>query len=576
MRLNHLSYESDNRHYYFWNISLSCYLGMLLALALTLYSERKKLSRTIRVIIQIVIAGIIVAYYYSLPDHFVIIHIQRFLLFLIGLHLLISFSPFTERGGINGFWQYNKIIFLRILTAVLYSTVLYLGLALAMLAIEKLFKVRIEYKLYTDLWIIIAGIFNTVFFLAGFPSGYEKLEMEKSYPKGLKIFTQYVLLPIISIYLAILYAYMFKIIFTGQWPFGWVSYLVLAFAIAGILSLLLIYPIREDGENKWILVFGRIFYFAICPLVVLLFLAIMRRIREYGITEERYFVFVLSCWLTFIVIYLLINKGKNIKIIPITLCLLAFIISFGSWGAFSVSYRSQSGRLKHLMEKNNLLGPQGFIPAKKNLPEKDADQIVSIVEYLVDAHGYHSLQPFFYQNLDSLMKSDSTNTSYSYMQYNKILTVMHISKGEDADRFFDYNADRENAVMHIAGFDYLIHDFNMNAYNTDLQTKDLLVGRDHFQFSFLSDSGKISIQTISDTAMRINLFSLVKSFKAKAYNSYSVISQDSMTVTGENKDVAIKIIFRNINGENIDDGIKIRQIQADILFRIKQRERASN
>src|SRR4029077_5437183 len=132
-----------------------------------------------------------------------------------------------------------------------------------------------------------------------------------------------------------------------------------------------------------------------------------------------------------------------------------------------------------------------------------------------------SLQPFFSQNLDSLMKNDSINTSYSYMQYNKLLTLMHISKGEDAERFFDYNSDKENAVMHIAGFDYLINGFNMNAYNTDLQTKDLLVGREHFQLTFLSDSGKISIQTITDTAIRINLFSLVKSFKAKAYNSYS-------------------------------------------------------
>ena len=212
---------------------MSCYLAMLLFIAISIYSERRNLNRIVAILLSLAGIAIIIGYYFSLPPQFMTISFTRFVLFTIALHLLIAFIPFLSKGEVNGFWQYNKIIFLRILTSALYTVVLYLGLSLALLAIEKLFNVNIRGKIYTDLWILLAGIFNTWFFLSGLPANFAELELKKDYPKGLKIFTQYVLLPLISVYLLILYAYMFKIIINAQWPVGWVSYLVIGFSIAG-------------------------------------------------------------------------------------------------------------------------------------------------------------------------------------------------------------------------------------------------------------------------------------------------------------------------------------------------------
>lgn len=331
--LSHLSYNQTETHHWYWNVVMSCYIAMLLLIALAVLAERKAYTTTVKLLLQLAAIAIAIAYYFSLPDEFMAISTIRFALFVLGLHLLIAFIPFTTAGEMNAFWQYNKIIFLRILTAFLYTGVLYTGLSLALLAIEKLFLLHVDNKLYFDLWIILTCIFNTWFFLAGFPKTYAALEQRTDYPKGLKIFTQYVLLPIITIYLLILYAYMFKILFTQQWPVGWVSYLVLGFSVAGILSLLLIHPIRYEANNNWILSFSRFFYFALFPLLILLFFAIERRVSDYGITELRYFVLVLALWLLFIATYFLASKKKNIKIIPQSLCVLAFLTSFGPWGA---------------------------------------------------------------------------------------------------------------------------------------------------------------------------------------------------------------------------------------------------
>src|ERR1035437_3259531 len=336
---DYLEFKNTN----IWKIIMCCSLGLNLFLASELFSESKNHNISKRLLLQVFAFILIICYYFILPDvkNFGVQEIARFALFSIGLHLLVSFSPFISSGHITGFWQFNKSLFIRFLTACLYSGVLYIGLALALLAIDELFKVEIKGKYYADLWWFLAGIFNTWFFLAGVPQQTKALDEISDYPKGLKIFTQFVLLPLVTVYLLILYAYGTKIAIAMELPRGWVSYLVIGFSVAGILSLLLIWPIQKLEENNWIKIFSRWFYRALYPLIILLGLAIFKRVSQYGITENRYFILILALWLAGVATYFLLSKTKNIKVVPISLCAIAFLSSFGPWGAFSVSERSQ-------------------------------------------------------------------------------------------------------------------------------------------------------------------------------------------------------------------------------------------
>ena len=139
---------------------------------------------------------------------------------------------------------------------------------------------------------IVLGFFvwNLLRKLEAVEENLDELEASTTYPKGLKIFTQYVLLPLVSLYLVILYSYEIKIYFTSHWPEGWGTYLVLCFSVSGILSLLLIWPLRNEEGQHWIKNFTRFFYFALFPLILLLALAIYKRILQYGITEYSYFI----------------------------------------------------------------------------------------------------------------------------------------------------------------------------------------------------------------------------------------------------------------------------------------------
>jgi hypothetical protein len=285
---------------------------------------------------------------------------------------------------VEGFWRYNEILFLRVLTAVLFTLVLYGGLSLALVSIDKLFNVEVGYRAYGKLAALLFGVFNTWFFLAGVPRDFSALGQGFSYPRGLKIFTQYVLLPLVSIYLVILYLYAGKIVVTWQWPNGWVSALVIGFAIAGILSALLLWPVREEEGNRWIRRFSGGFYWALLPLTVLLLLAIWRRISDYGLTEHRYFVIIIAFWLAGIAIYFIISRRDNIKVIPITLCILAIAGTFGPWSASSVAIRSQVVRLGDLLEREKIVVAGRIVPAREgDSLSKDAEsRIYSILDFL--------------------------------------------------------------------------------------------------------------------------------------------------------------------------------------------------
>ncbi len=71
--LERLPYSLTDSHYYYRNIIMSCYLGMLLFIAIRIYSERKRVHNTVALLLQLAGIVIIIAYYFSLPQQFMII-----------------------------------------------------------------------------------------------------------------------------------------------------------------------------------------------------------------------------------------------------------------------------------------------------------------------------------------------------------------------------------------------------------------------------------------------------------------------------------------------------------------------
>ncbi|NLP10115.1 DUF4153 domain-containing protein [bacterium] len=402
-----IDHQGPSQPTVFVNILLAAGLGFPLLLGLALIAEKRKWSKPASLAVQA--AGIILLILYgcSVPsflENAPAEHLVRFFLLLFGLALFVSVAPFARSQEQNGFWHYNKTLVYRFVTAAFYAGVLQAGLSLALVALDQLFGIDITDKRYGELWALLVGVFGASFFLAGIPENLSECEKERDYPKSLKIFAQYILSTVVLVYLVILYAYMAKILLAWSWPQGWVSKLILGFSAVGLVALLLLYPIREQKETPWSRILWRWFFIVLIPLIIMLPLAVWRRISEYGLTEGRYLALALAVFLIILTLYYNLSKRKDVRVIPGLLCIMALFVCFGPWSVFTVSADSQKTRLQQLLLKNNLLVNHAVQKTATDVPAEDAVQISSILSYLYEMHGYETIQPWFAEELSKESK----------------------------------------------------------------------------------------------------------------------------------------------------------------------------
>lgn len=332
-------------------IAMVAALGLPLTVALTLLAEERRWSTGRAAALNAAGVLLLVLFYFvwAGPDqkHELI----RYLQLSAGLHLLVAFLPFVGQRESGAFWQFNRRLFLSILRAALFSFVLYIGLMIALGALDKLFGVDVPADLYGRLGIVILFVVNTWIFLADVPRGLSELAGDTSYPKVLKVFAQYILTPLVFIYLVILLAYLIKIVTGGEWPSGWIGWLVTSVAAAGLLGFLLVHPLRDAAGEGWIRTYARWLFIGLIPSAVMLLVAFWKRILPYGLTEPRLLGILLGIWLLVIAINYTLRQEAGIRRIPVTLAALLLLTLYGPLSVTALSVRSQSRRLAQLVTR---------------------------------------------------------------------------------------------------------------------------------------------------------------------------------------------------------------------------------
>ncbi len=471
------------------NIILCASIGIPLYFSATIFSETKGFDRKGYWLIHLIATGLLIAIYFTLPsaasENIQSTPYVKFAIYNIASHLLVSFIPFAFSRELNAFWHYNKILFIRILTSGLYAGFIYTGLIIALTAIHLLFDIKIHEKLYVEIYIVALCFFNTWFFVSGIPEKFDHLEENTDYPKGLKIFAQYILLPLLALYLIILYTYGGKIVILWDWPRGIVSYLIIFVSVLGIFAFLLLHPYGQQRENTWIKWASRGYYFLLIPLLLLLYIAIFMRINDYGITISRYAVLMLGIWLTIVCLFTAIGK-TNIKFIPISLFITLLLASFGPWGMYSVSERSQVKRLHSILIESKILVNDKVQRETKwkldSLPKLLSDreyandallsdslhnEVKSILEYLDHHHGFSSIQSWYAQDLSFNQKPliyadknrDKTDEAEIYMR--SLGLKYEEREAESKKQRIEFEAKYDEEKKSVTGYDYVV---NLNKY----------------------------------------------------------------------------------------------------------------
>lgn len=482
----------------------------------------------------------------------------RFFLFTATAHLLVTFIPFLKKSDLNDFWEYNRQLFIQFFTGILYSILIYAGLSFALLAVKYLFDVDFDFKIFGYLFAATAGIFHTSYFLSNFPNDYQFSIEKENFNRGFVNLIKFVFISMVALYFVILYSYGLKILFTWDLPEGWVSTLVIGFSVAGVLTYLLNYLLPEIEGSGWVKIFRKYFFYILPGAVVLLFVAISKRIGDYGVTEERYFILLTGLWLAGISLYFIFSKKDDIRAIPITLAIGCLIAAIGGpISAFSVSGKSQMNRLKTILTAAEVLNDGKITKAEPEFNSEGSEDVVSIIRYLGRSEKFHMLSGWF---PNDTLKNDSKNY---YQTGDKILGNFGVS---------------QDAIGNLTNYKYRnfysIHKEPVDIQNFEFYTKFNLLQRVHdmpeeqFYFTQTEDEKGMIFRESGNPIDTLDLSELLAILeKDFAENSDLPIQQMSHLHNGAN--YSFLITFDNLNFIVEDGENKITNANGNVFWRKK-------
>jgi len=323
--------DFDDISYQFW-IFFS--IGAIISVTTTLlfedyFSNLKNYGITL---FAVLLWGV---YCYFLPEKTENIQISKVIeIFVVSgtAFCAMFFISFLKKNNDHAFWNFTTQTLFQMVLACVFGTILFGGLSLALLAIDSLFNVSVDSKIYGNLAVICFALFTPIYFLANIIDKTEKHNNEIFYNKVQKILALYILTPILAVYAVILYAYLFKIVVAWELPNGWVSWLVSALALGGLIVITVLYPVREQEKNKVVNFISHWFGLLILPLLLLMTIGIFRRIGDYGITINRGYILFLNLWFYGIYIYLFFTKSRHVKWILISFVAVALMTSVNVYG----------------------------------------------------------------------------------------------------------------------------------------------------------------------------------------------------------------------------------------------------
>ena len=300
----------------------------------------------------------------------------------IALLVLLGF-PFEKNNQGFTYRNFTNLFHLGLATMV---WLLVFGLVAAILfTITTLFNVEFSDSFYEHFYTSL-GIFTLPLFFLVFQQRQAKSEMTLN--RIFEILVNFVLAPALMIFTVLLYAYVVQIIFEGVLPKGMLANITLPYLLGGLG----VYALRSIcAKARWETFFKFYPYLAIVP-IVLLWLAIDRRISAYAWTEQRIYLVALATAITIAYAILIVPKARQYRLISGVVMVAIFAMT---WivKPQEIAYQSQTVRFEQLLKKLNLSDGSGkirddidFVERLENMPKselKDWEELDNVSDYLL-------------------------------------------------------------------------------------------------------------------------------------------------------------------------------------------------
>lgn len=525
--INELGIRGNYNTELYQRLAMVTALGMLLSISLQHLMETYFPEKT--PFLQLVPLGIfMILYYFFFTKDLNNVQGIQFVGLLLTLIIAIFYSLRLRYK--REYEAYVASVFNGLLLTVVYSGVLYVGIAAIIFTINALFDANIEGKWFYYFFLMATFVFGALMFLSKLPKKDHTFH-DQPYAKSLKVLLLYIVIPLITIYTGILYVYFAKILLTQVWPRGLVSNLVLWYSVVSVGVIFFITPILS--ENPVAKIFRTWFPRILLPILAMMFVSIGLRINQYGFTENRYFVVLLGIWTTMIMLYFILKKELSNIFIPITLSIFMVISVFGPLSAFQVSFYSQNQRFEQILNTYNML-QEGQITPNSAVTKEDQENLTSIVQYFEN----RNLEKLRYipENFTYASFEDTFGFQRTYDYY------------RPNDQYFYLNSEWENQGMLVRDYEYA---FTVSTY----QPPTVLEGFSASLSEDLTLTLKKENQILFDESLHDQLVLLAETHGFQDQKDF--FSAQDNTFILENEQVALKVYIRLLSGRKPEQSTMI-------------------
>ncbi len=328
----------------------------------------------------------------------------------------LTWSQFTHRWMSLAQWVIGGLI-------------LWGGIAASLASIEFLFDVTIHSNIYQHIGVISVLCVGTWIWLINLQSSTEQdsktLPLGKGavrrtgdYPRWMRIFWQYIFLPLCVIYGLILISYGIKIIATGTWPQGQLVYMVAGYVGFWLLTWFFLLPLERG--NLWLSKSYRALFISFVVTSGLMIGALIMRVQQYGWTIDRGMVVALITRIIIMWVGSLIWTSKK------------WIIGLAS---LVVVWALAIYSLPSMIFSHQLSKTQWLLTSTVTLSTGDASTLYGSLDYLAQTYGTGRVGQVFNSEQVSQLSWSST-----WDLARNIMTILKISN-YDTNNPYDGSAN---------------------------------------------------------------------------------------------------------------------------------------
>ncbi len=396
-------------------------VGILLTFAINIWCEFRGFSTKIPIIVAILLLTADSIYIYFCEPSFNSAWSLSRTALVTALLVATLFVPVRKSWA----WNYTGYQLYNLAVCIIYFFIVLIAASIIFTSIHLLFLVN-PYDFFTDILVVFGGIIPAIMFLARSPERSEPEEMEKNFKaSGFQSGSaKYFLLPITLIYMAILYVYGINILFHWELPHGIVCWSVTGLTAFVFVTGFFLEGVRRTYPDDTITVKAlRYLPVAMLPLLVLMSVAVLYRIGQYGLTVSRLYVLTFNIWAYCMMIYWYLRQPRTFNFAAISFAIVFVATSIFPYANYkTITDNIMRNRMMNLVTAAGLnelpASKDEFIKAFSTLDLDQRKDLKSILEYLGEDEAKKVVkipaEEYYYVFIYNLNDDDITVSSSKY------------------------------------------------------------------------------------------------------------------------------------------------------------------